>query len=73
MTKFNIMRKLNKIRLFLVTILFLLGCLTSLYGHNKTEKEKKEMYTFIQNQLDEDQIDLKTAQKMWAAYIRCCK
>ena len=73
MTKIKIMRKLTKIRLFLATILLLLGCITSTYGHNKTERSKKQMYDVIQIQLNKGQIDLKTAQKMWAEYIRCCK
>ena len=65
MTKANTMRKL----LLLITLL--VSTLT--FAHEKTERSKKQMYNVIQKQLDKGQIDLKTAQKMWAAYIRCCK
>ena len=57
-------------KLLLLTTL-LVSTLT--FAHEKTEKSKKQMYTVIQKQLDKGQIDLKTAQKMWAAYIKCCK
>jgi len=57
-------------KLLLLTAL-LVSTLT--FAHEKTEKSKKQMYTVIQKQLDKGQIDLKTAQKMWAAYIKCCK
>jgi len=43
------------------------------YAHTKTTQEKMKVYEVIQNQLEEGKIDVKTAQKMWAAYIRCCK
>lgn len=43
------------------------------YAHPKSEQEKKEVYEFIQEQLENDKIDVKTAQKMWMAYLRCCK
>ena len=65
MTKANTMRKL----LLLITLL--VSTLT--FAHEKTKIDKKQMYDVIQTQLDKGQIDLKTAQKMWAAYIRCCK
>lgn len=65
MTKANTMRKL----LLLITLL--VSTLT--FAHEKKEITKKQMYDVIQTQLDKGQIDLKTAQKMWAAYIRCCK
>ena len=57
-------------KLLLLTTL-LVSTLT--FAHEKNEISKKQMYTVIQKQLDKGQIDLKTAQKMWAAYIRCCK
>jgi len=65
MTKDNTMKKL----LLLLTLL--VSTLT--FAHEKTEMEQKRMYDVIQTQLDKGQIDLKTAQKMWTAYIRCCK
>lgn len=65
MTKANTMRKL----LLLITLL--VSTLT--FAHDTNNIEKKQMYDVIKTQLDKDQIDLKTAQKMWAAYIRCCK
>lgn len=65
MTKANTMRKL----LLLITLL--VSTLT--FAHDTNNVEKKQMYDVIKIQLDKGQIDLKTAQKMWAAYIRCCK
>ena len=61
----NIMKKL----LLLITLL--VSTLT--FAHEKTEMEKKQMYDVIKTQLDEGKINAKTAQKMWAAYIKCCK
>ena len=55
----------------LLLITLLVSTLT--FAHEKNEISKKQMYTVIQKQLDKGQIDLKTAQKMWAAYIKCCK
>lgn len=55
----------------LLLITLLVSTLT--FAHEKTERSKKQMYNVIQKQLDKGQIDLKTAQKMWAAYVRCCK
>ena len=43
------------------------------FAHPKTEADQRKMYNTIQAQLDEGTIDIKTAQKMWAAYKRCCK
>jgi hypothetical protein len=56
--------------------LMLIGVLlisTLTFAHEKTYEEKKEMYDVIRKQLDEGKIDIKTAQKMWKSYIRCCK
>ena len=61
----NIMKKL----LLLITLL--VSTLT--FAHEKTERSKKQMYNVIQKQLDEGKISVQTAQKMWAAYIKCCK
>ena len=58
-------------RKLLLLITLLVSTLT--FAHEKTERSKKQMYNVIQKQLDKGQIDLKTAQKMWAAYVRCCK
>ena len=58
-------------RKLLLLITLLVRTLT--FAHEKKEITKKQMYDVIQTQLDKGQIDLKTAQKMWAAYIRCCK
>ena len=46
---------------------------TLTFAHEKTEIEKKQMYDVIKTQLDEGKINVQTAQKMWAAYIRCCE
>jgi len=43
------------------------------FAHEITEADKLEVYTTIKQQLDEGKIDVETAQKMWNAYIRCCK
>ncbi len=67
------MKNLIKIRLFLITVLFILGSLVSAYSHNNTDKDKELVYKSIKVQLDENKISLKTAQEMWFAYIRCCK
>ena len=55
----------------LLIVLFLVSSYS--YAHPKTEADKKQFYEFIQSQIDEEKIDLKAAQKMWSAYIRCCK
>ncbi len=67
------MKNLIKIRLFLITVLFILGNLVSAYSHNNTDKDKELVYKSIKTQLDENKISLKTAQEMWFAYVRCCK
>lgn len=59
------------LRFAFIIIAFLVSTLA--YSHPKTQEEKKEVYEFIQKQVDENKIDLATAQKMWAAYIRCCE
>jgi len=43
------------------------------FAHNKTEADKKAVYTTIKQQLNEGKIDIETAQKMWKAYLHCCK
>ena len=43
------------------------------FAHNKTEADKKAVYTTIKHQLNEGKIDIGTAQKMWKAYLHCCK
>ena len=65
MTKANTMRKL----LLLITLL--VSTLT--FAHEKNEISKKQMYDVIQAQLDEGKISVQTAQKMWAAYVKCCE
>lgn len=55
----------------LTLLALLVGTLT--YAHPTTEQEKKEVYTFIRQQLEEGKISITAAQKMWKAYIRCCK
>jgi len=52
-------------------IALLVGSLS--FAHETTYQEKKQMYDFIQQQLDNDIIDVKTAQKMWKAFIECCE
>lgn len=42
------------------------------FAHNKTEADKKAVYTTIKQQLDEGKIDVETAQKMWKVYLHCC-
>ena len=65
MTKANTMRKL----LLLITLL--VSTLT--FAHDKTNISKKQMYDVIKTQLDEGKISVQTAQKMWAAYVKCCE
>ena len=57
-------------KLLLLTTL-LVSTLT--FAHEKTEISKKQMYDVIKTQLDEGKIYVQTAQKMWAAYIKCCE
>ena len=57
-------------KLLLLTTL-LVSTLT--FAHEKTETEKEQMYDVIKTQLDEGKISVQTAQKMWTAYIKCCK
>ena len=59
------MKKLVLICLMLVSTLS--------FAHEKTKADKKIVYTTIKKQLNEGKIDIKTAQKMWKAYIGCCK
>ena len=54
---------------FLLIITFLVSTLT--FAHEKTEIEKRKMYNVIKKQLDEGQINVLTAQKMWKAYKEC--
>jgi hypothetical protein len=56
---------------FLLIITFLVSTLT--FAHEKTGIEKRKMYDVIQKQLDEGQINVLTAQKMWKAYKECCR
>ena len=42
------------------------------FAHEKTEADKRAVYTTIQKQLNEGKIDIKTAQKMWYTYLHCC-
>ena len=55
----------------LTLLALLVGSLA--YAHPTTEEEKKEVYNFIQKQLEEGKIDITTAQKMWISYARCCE
>ena len=43
------------------------------FAHDRTREEKLEMYNAIQTQLEEGKINIKTAQAMWSAYIKCCR
>ena len=54
----------------LTLLALLVGSLT--YAHPTTEEGRKEVYSFIQKQLEEGKIDITTAQKMWISYARCC-
>ena len=56
---------------FILIVLMLVSTLS--LTHPKTEADQRKMYNTIQAQLDKGAIDIKTAQKMWAAYKRCCK
>jgi len=58
-------------RKLLLLIALLVSTLT--FAHEKNEMEKKQMYDVIKTQLDEGKISVQTAQKMWAAYIKCCE
>ena len=55
----------------LLLITLLVSTLT--FAHDKTNISKKQMYGVIKTQLDEGKISVQTAQKMWAAYLKCCK
>jgi hypothetical protein len=55
----------------LLLITLLVSTLT--FAHEKNEISNKQMYDVIKTQLDEGKISVQTAQKMWAAYIKCCK
>ena len=59
------MKKLLLLTAFLVS--------TLIFAHDKTEISERQMYNIIKTQLDEGKISVQTAQKMWAAYIKCCK
>ena len=59
------MKKLLIISLMLISTLS--------FAHEKTEADKKAVYTTIKQQLNEGKIDIETAQKMWKAYLHCCK
>ncbi len=52
-------------------IAMLVGSLT--FAHEVSYEQKKEVYNFINTQLEEGKINLETAQSMWKVYIRCCK
>jgi hypothetical protein len=56
---------------FILIALMLISTLS--FAHERTKADKKVVYTTIKKQLNEGKIDIKTAQKMWKAYIRCCK
>ena len=55
----------------LLLITFLVSTLT--FAHDTNNIERKQMYDVIKTQLDEGKISVQTAQKMWKAYIECCK
>ena len=56
---------------FILITLMLVSTLS--FAHEKTKADKKAVYTTIKKQLNEGKIDIKTAQKMWKAYLHCCK
>ena len=47
--------------------------ITLTFPHERSREKKKEMYDVIRTQLDEGKINVQTAQKMWQAYLKCCK
>ena len=55
---------------YLTLLALLVGSLT--YAHPSSEEDRKEVYNFIQKQLQENKITLETAQRMWISYARCC-
>lgn len=57
-------------RNLLLTILILFSI--NVFSHEKTKEDKQKVYRTIKSQLDSKKIDVKTAQKMWLAYIHCC-
>ena len=62
---------LYKIRLLQVFLLFVLGCIGYTHAHKGNNKEGKEIvYQEIKVKLDNGDIDLKTAQKMWFEFVR---
>jgi hypothetical protein len=56
---------------FILIALMLVSTLS--FAHEKTKADKKAVYTTIKKQLNEGKINIKTAQKMWKAYLHCCK
>jgi len=56
----------------LLLVAMLLGSSLT-FAHDHTQEEKREVYEFIQSQLNEGKINVQTAQKMWINYIKCCK
>ena len=43
------------------------------FAHEKTKADKRAVYITIKQQLNEGKIDIEAAQKMWKAYLHCCK
>ena len=62
---------LYKIRLLQIFLLFVLGYIGFAHAHKGNNKEGKEIvYQEIKVKLDNGDIDLKTAQKMWFEFVR---
>ena len=62
---------LYKIRLLQIFLLFVLGYIRFAHAHKGNNKEGREIvYQEIKVKLDNGDIDLKTAQKMWFEFVR---
>ena len=62
---------LYKIRLLQIFLLFVLGYIGFAHSHKGNNKEGREIvYQEIKVKLDNGDIDLKTAQKMWFEFVR---
>ena len=70
---YDIYKPLNKygMKKLIVVALMLVGSLT--YAHPRTHEENRKVYEHIQQLLEDDLIDVKTAQTMWKSYIECCE
>ena len=55
------------------TLLLSLMFCGSIFAHETTYAEKKQMYESITYQYEQGNITLETAQNLWRTYINCCR